>query len=351
MNLDSNPLVSVVMPTFNHTEKQLTTAIYSILNQSFKNLEIIIIDGNPKNFNLKIISSIKDSRIKYFKTKGYVNCLNYGIKNAKGKYIARMDSDDIAHPDRIKEQLKFLEENPEISCCSCLVKFFGNTKDLRFSQHKNEVNLINLTKAQEFIHSAMMFRKTANIEFKDLKPVEDCLLFRDLLLDGQNLAIIDKVLLKNYISDKSIMAKYPDYVKVKLSEIDTYALSKYYNFNLSFFDKIFSKKYFSKKEILEFLSFIDFLESKKAENDLDRFKICFPYFSYMTPKFKSKIFLFKNILFYKTIVIPYLKVYLKKFLKFIFSITNSYYYSKKIKVICIFGLRTKIRVPNHNNRK
>lgn len=48
MNLDSNPLVSVVMPIFNHTEKQLTTAIYSILNQSFKNLEIIIVDGNPK---------------------------------------------------------------------------------------------------------------------------------------------------------------------------------------------------------------------------------------------------------------------------------------------------------------
>lgn len=351
MNLNNNPLVSVVMPVFNHSEKQLTTAIYSILNQTFKNLEFIIVDGNPKNSNLNVISSIKDNRIKYFKSKGYINCLNYGIKNAKGKYIARMDSDDIAYPERIEEQVKFLEENPEISCCSCLVKFFGDTKGLRFSQHKNEVNLINLTKVQEFIHPAMMFRKTTNIEFKNLKPVEDCLLFRDLLLNGQKLAIIDKVLFKNYVSDKSIMAKYPDYIKVNLSKIDTYTLSKYYNFKLSFFDEIFSKKNFSKQEIFEFLSFIEFLKSKKLENDLDSFKICSPYFSYMVSKLKSKNFLFRSFLFYRTIVIPYISIYLKKILKFIFSITNSYYYSKKIKNICIFGLRIKIRIPNHNNRK
>ena len=69
----SNPTVSVVMPAFNHSIEQLSNAIHSILNQTFQNFEFIIVDGSSDDKNFGLISSINDSRIKYFKVIGYIN--------------------------------------------------------------------------------------------------------------------------------------------------------------------------------------------------------------------------------------------------------------------------------------
>ncbi len=74
-----NPVVSVVMPIYNHSIKQLSGAISSILNQTFQNLELIIVDGSFDDKNFKFVSSIKDERIRYFRATRYIKCLNYGI--------------------------------------------------------------------------------------------------------------------------------------------------------------------------------------------------------------------------------------------------------------------------------
>lgn len=167
-----NPKISVVMPIFKHSKEKLTSAIYSILNQTFKDFEFIITDGSSDDKNFNIISKIKDERIKYFKLKGYVNCLNFGIKQAKGKYIARMDSDDISYPTRFEEQVNFLDNNPEIALCSVLVEYCGRTKH-QISDYENDVNLFNLIKNQKFNHVAMMFRKEINVQYPNKKPIED----------------------------------------------------------------------------------------------------------------------------------------------------------------------------------
>lgn len=333
------PKVSVVMPIFRKTKEKLT-AIDSILNQTFKDLELIIIDGSADNKNFEMISSIKDERIRYFKVKGYINCLNYGIEQAKGIYIARMDDDDISLPTRIEEQVCFLDNNPEIALCSCLVEFFGERNDI--SSHKKEINLLNLIENQEFIHPAMMFRKSINIHFEKIKPSEDCLLFRKLLLDGYKFAIIDKVLFKNYVSKNSIMANYPKYCKFSMSRINVFALAKYYNYNLSFIDKIIFSKSFSHKEIIEFLKFSLFLKQKLKQTNLKFDNICLPFFSYMISKNKHKMFLFKERLFYQTFFPIYTKNFLKLCLQTIFSIKNEYYKFKKIKILRILGLKFKL---------
>ena len=67
-----NPIVSVVMPIYKHSEEQLLTAINSILNQTFTDFELIIADGNIHDNNYKIISNIDDNRIKYFQITGYI---------------------------------------------------------------------------------------------------------------------------------------------------------------------------------------------------------------------------------------------------------------------------------------
>ena len=114
------------MPVFIHKEYRLTAAIKSILNQTYKNIELIIVDGSSTSKNYDVIKSFSDNRIFYYKTKGYINCLNLGLSKSKGEYIARMDSDDISYKTRIEEQYNFLIKNKDIDICSVQAKLFGD---------------------------------------------------------------------------------------------------------------------------------------------------------------------------------------------------------------------------------
>lgn len=109
-----SPIITVIMPVYN-TEKYIQAAIQSILNQTFTDFEFLIFNDGSTDNSLKIIQSFKDKRIRLFNSKknsGLVIHLNEGIKLAKGKYIARMDADDIALPKRFEKQVKFLETHP-----------------------------------------------------------------------------------------------------------------------------------------------------------------------------------------------------------------------------------------------
>ncbi len=110
-----SPKVTVLMPVYNG-EKYLHEAIKSILNQTFKDFEFIIINDGSTDGSEQIIKSIKDERIKYYKNStnlGLTKSLNGGIMMAKGKYIARMDADDISFSARLEKQFKCMEENPD----------------------------------------------------------------------------------------------------------------------------------------------------------------------------------------------------------------------------------------------
>ena len=110
------PLVSVVMPTYN--SKYVWQAVDSILNQDLSDFEFIIVDGSPVNGLLKILEEhgVLDKRIiiEYRPDLLYTAALNHGCKLAKGKYIARMDSDDISYRNRFSKQVAFLEAHPDI---------------------------------------------------------------------------------------------------------------------------------------------------------------------------------------------------------------------------------------------
>lgn len=108
------PEISVIMPVYNG-EKYLNDAIKSILNQTFNDFEFIIINDGSTDKTLEIIQSFADPRIKLInqENKGIIHSLNKGISESRGKYIARMDADDISLPERLEKQYKFLENNPE----------------------------------------------------------------------------------------------------------------------------------------------------------------------------------------------------------------------------------------------
>lgn len=118
--------ISVLMPSYN-AENYIAEAIESVLKQSFADFEFIIIDDGSTDSTLSLIQSYKDDRIKLIKNKhNYIDSLNLGITTASGKYIARMDADDIMNVDRLKIQHSILEEEQEITVCSSWMTMFGN---------------------------------------------------------------------------------------------------------------------------------------------------------------------------------------------------------------------------------
>ncbi|MGL5269675.1 MAG: glycosyltransferase family 2 protein, partial [Selenomonadaceae bacterium] len=108
--------VSIGLPFYND-EKTLRYTIQSILLQSYTDWELILLDDGSTDGSLAIAKSIKDKRVRVVsdnENKGLAVRLNEIANLANGQYLARMDADDLMHPDRIKEQVLFLEENPEI---------------------------------------------------------------------------------------------------------------------------------------------------------------------------------------------------------------------------------------------
>jgi glycosyltransferase involved in cell wall biosynthesis len=116
-------LVSIIMSTYNAGD-YLREAIESILRQTYKNFEFIVINDGSTDHTESILSSYNDSRLKVInqEREGLTKSLNKGIKMSKGEYIARQDADDISLPRRIEVQVKFLNANPEIALVGTFIR-------------------------------------------------------------------------------------------------------------------------------------------------------------------------------------------------------------------------------------
>ena len=167
----SEPTISVVMPVYNR-EQYLKESIKSILNQTFTNFEFIIVDDQSTDSSWQIIQeyAAKDSRIIAVKNTGKKGCFsarNCGHRLAKGIYIAVMDSDDIALPERLQTQFYFMERNPEISICGSWVKTFGDKRELLKPWPTHE----KIKDANFFfcamIHPTVMFRSKDKIVYSE----------------------------------------------------------------------------------------------------------------------------------------------------------------------------------------
>jgi glycosyltransferase involved in cell wall biosynthesis len=123
------PDVSVILPFFN-AENTLTAAVESMLNQTFPSFEILLIDNNSTDNSLAIAKTLagKDSRIRLLnETKqGVDHAMNCGLENSRGRFIARMDADDISFPERLEKQIRFLKENPGTGLVGTAVKYVAH---------------------------------------------------------------------------------------------------------------------------------------------------------------------------------------------------------------------------------
>lgn len=121
------PRVSVIM-SVNNGMPYLKGAVNSILKQTFKDFEFIIVDDDSTDKTWKYLSDLKDRRIKLIKNAknlGLALSLNKALQNVKGQFIARMDADDISEPNRFEIQLQFMKNNPNVDLCGSWAKLIN----------------------------------------------------------------------------------------------------------------------------------------------------------------------------------------------------------------------------------
>ena len=175
-----SPTVTVLMSVYNE-EKYLHEAIDSILNQTYTDIEFIIIDDGSTDLSQGIILSYDDPRIRFIENNeniGLVNSLNKGLKIAKGEYIARMDADDKSMPRRLEEQVNFMEKKPNVGVCGTMAQFINekskviNLRNEEKIMYRDEEMKAELLFRPCFIHPTVIFRskllRTNNLNYEEI---------------------------------------------------------------------------------------------------------------------------------------------------------------------------------------
>lgn len=214
INTKVGPLVSVVLSVYNDS-LFLKKTINCILNQSYKNLELIIIDdGSNKNTKLILAEfSMSNKKVRIIKNQynlGLTKSLNIGIKKAKGKYIARHDSDDFSFKLRIEKQVNFLEKNRNIVMCGTQ-RIIENKIQNRTYRDYLPTKLTDIRKSalykNPFFHSSVMIRKKILFDVgfynEKYKYIQDLELWSRIIYKYQCENLPD-ILCKKYIDNKRI---------------------------------------------------------------------------------------------------------------------------------------------------
>jgi glycosyltransferase involved in cell wall biosynthesis len=158
------PRVTVLMPVYN-AERFLIEAIDSILHQSFRHFEFLIIDDGSTDNSVAIIESYKDPRIRFVRNEknlGITPTLNKGVGLASCELVARMDADDISHPQRLQKQFGYMKRNPECALLSTWARVVSEDKKfIRLERYRSNFYYYNLTFECWMYHPTIMFRKSA----------------------------------------------------------------------------------------------------------------------------------------------------------------------------------------------
>lgn len=161
--MGKTPLVSVLMPVYNGMP-YLPLAVESILHQSFRDFEFIIVDDCSTDDSLNYLNSISDERmvlVKLSQNKGVTGALQEGMARVRGKYVARLDADDVAKPYRLQTQVEYMENNTEVGLLGSNFELIDSSG--KFLQHarieKSDVEIRwKILFKNPFVHSTVMFR-------------------------------------------------------------------------------------------------------------------------------------------------------------------------------------------------
>jgi glycosyltransferase involved in cell wall biosynthesis len=275
------PLISVLMPVYN-AERFLNEAIDSILIQTLYDFEFVIIDDGSSDKSVDIILSYSDPRIKFYQNKinlGISATLNRGIELCQARYIARMDADDISHPNRLERQYEFIKLHSDGVLFSCwAVEVSEDRKPITIGRLKPEHYYYNLTFCCWIYHPTMIYRKDAiqSIGKYTVPYSEDFELIWQILR-RYKIYHLPEVLLEYRISTQSLwqFSKKNETKTAKLKQVRRNVLFYMASSSIQIDDWLLellshsydSQKQFSIKQILSAIHFLDFLTRKIIQID------------------------------------------------------------------------------------
>jgi glycosyltransferase involved in cell wall biosynthesis len=223
IDIKANPLVSVIMPVFN-SERYVGAAIMSIVRQTYKNFELIIVDDASTDRSWTIITRyqkrypdmIKATRLNKNLNSGGDSCANEAFKRATGQFVARMDADDVAHKDRIAKQVKFLQSHPKVLLVGSQASVINKNGRVMGSKtvpttHEEIYRAYGIF--HPLIHPTVMLRSALLPKRKNLYQIKysannDLYTFFQLLRVGQ-FANLDEKLLDYRVHGKNDSLTYP----------------------------------------------------------------------------------------------------------------------------------------------
>lgn len=204
-----NGLVSCIIPTYKRSDS-LTRAIESVLNQTYPDIEVIVVDDNNPDdkYSKEVQEKLKlfsDERVKYIQQEAHINgavARNIGIRNSHGEYIAFIDDDDEWLPGKLKQQLLKLNEHKDYGGISCLYSIYNEGELIRKSGSYSEVGLHKkiLERSISVYTSTLLMRKDA---------LEKTNLFNESMLRHQDLQ-----LLLDFLSENKLLVLNEYYVKI-----------------------------------------------------------------------------------------------------------------------------------------
>lgn len=259
-------LISVLMSTYKEPKEYVKLAIESIINQTYKNIEFIIIIDDPQNANMiKLLYDYQknDNRIKIIKNDeniGLVDSLNKGLSMCNGDLIARMDADDISVPSRIEKELNFLQTHNYDMVSSNVLQFTtDHTKDMkRIFPELHEDCLLKLQRNACLPHPAWLVKREVYEKLQGYRNIFSCEDYDFVLraiFNGFKIGNCQEVLLKYRYNENSISRKNV----ISQMIISNYLATQYKN------DCIITIK--------QYKEYLDSEEYRKKEKSLEKYYI------------------------------------------------------------------------------
>lgn len=254
--MSPKPKITVLLPVYN-CELYVQMAVESILNQSYADFELLIIDDASTDATVAILKRFDDARIQLIAkpvNSGYTNSLNYGLQLAKGEYIARMDGDDISNPSRFAQQIAFLDVHPDVMVCGTTYKIVGNDKRISLPEHHEAIK-IGLLWGNCILHPSVMIRKKVVDDFSisydtSKEPAEDYDMWVRLLSMGK-LHNLQEVLLEYRVYGNQVSRKRAE--EQKKNDVQAkFKILQYLNIDWDVHEHDFLERNFRKTDVIDF---------------------------------------------------------------------------------------------------
>lgn len=331
------PKITVILPVYN-TEKYIKEAVQSILDQTFTDFDVLIINDASTDNTLNILNEFSDSRIHIINNETnlkVVKTLNKGLDLAKGEFIARMDADDIAHPKRFEKQISFFEAHPNVEFCGTWVQNYGAEDSIMRAAYTHDSIKARMLFLNPIFHPSVMFKKKSfdrhNLRFDEsFTNAEDFGMWAKAI-DLVRFANVPEVLLKYRIhaenvsvlksSNKTVLDEihyrvYREFFKkigvafgdndlilhrklalVSLAKLNELELSKYLNWLRKLYDANNKSAYINKKSLnIVIISFhlylirkagISFTTVRLLLKEWQRFKFS-DFANYLSDRYSTK---------------------------------------------------------------